>query len=679
MAAAGTSFVAAVAYEAYLSSEECAVATPLRVARRVAAAAAGSASGVAGLSPAAAAEIVVGIGTSSSSSSSSSSSAPSPAGALPEDVAERSCLIIGGGVVGVTTAYFLARRGFEVTVLERRRGLGEEASAVNAGWLRRSSGVPLGALDTLGSVVADQLKGLSPWTAMRLWAARFDVGFTATYMRTYWSDITGEGPPKEQQETAPVSSAVVREAALRAAAYDATYFVDWTALLSEHLRFAYCFGARALMEVWQGVVAREAAATSAAAQAHSLEVLSSRSVELLREVVQEEGLDVPLRFGGQLCVLQHGAGKPKYTPVEGTDAWDAERTRKELGYLGSSSLRGALFREEDGIGDCAAFTQQLAKLCRERYGVKFRYGAEVVELQMDDIEGTGRLIGRAQCSDGRRYRAGIFVLANGAGAGPLAQTIVDKHCAKPSPVHLPVCGVRGYSLTLPIEAVPAEHLPSLTRWPCVSFEPSKLVLSVYPGAGREDAPAALRFSAIAEVVASPASVSGLGAAAFATHRAEGHERGAAVLRRKAGEAVPCLKAAIDRAKVVSGLRPQSPDDLPIVSGTRYPNLFVNVGHGGYGWRLACGSAALVADLVDAPEGGTVAGAGAGATQDVPTAVAPTALLGDAWAFSLKRFAGAKLLWRAPPPGPEDCPELSGARVGPLELLMMGPARPPGSG
>src|SRR6266496_6766062 len=42
-------------------------------------------------------------------------------------------LVLGGGVVGVTTAYFLAKVGHEVTILEEKDGLGLEASAGNAG------------------------------------------------------------------------------------------------------------------------------------------------------------------------------------------------------------------------------------------------------------------------------------------------------------------------------------------------------------------------------------------------------------------------------------------------------------------------------------------------------------------------------------------------------------------
>jgi D-amino-acid dehydrogenase len=42
-------------------------------------------------------------------------------------------LVLGGGVVGVTTAYFLAKAGHQVSLLEEKDGLGQEASAGNAG------------------------------------------------------------------------------------------------------------------------------------------------------------------------------------------------------------------------------------------------------------------------------------------------------------------------------------------------------------------------------------------------------------------------------------------------------------------------------------------------------------------------------------------------------------------
>lgn len=42
-------------------------------------------------------------------------------------------LVLGGGVVGTTSAYYLAREGVEVTVVDRQPGVAEEASHANAG------------------------------------------------------------------------------------------------------------------------------------------------------------------------------------------------------------------------------------------------------------------------------------------------------------------------------------------------------------------------------------------------------------------------------------------------------------------------------------------------------------------------------------------------------------------
>ncbi len=42
-------------------------------------------------------------------------------------------IVIGAGIIGVTTAYYLRRSGFDVTVVERREGVAQEASYANAG------------------------------------------------------------------------------------------------------------------------------------------------------------------------------------------------------------------------------------------------------------------------------------------------------------------------------------------------------------------------------------------------------------------------------------------------------------------------------------------------------------------------------------------------------------------
>ena len=47
----------------------------------------------------------------------------------------------------------------------------------------------------------------------------------------------------------------------------------------------------------------------------------------------------------------------------------------------------------------------------------------------------------------------------------------------------------------------------------------------------------------------------------------------------------------------AGLRPATPNNVPIIGRTRLRKLFLNTGHGTLGWTLACGSAKALADLV----------------------------------------------------------------------------------
>jgi D-amino-acid dehydrogenase len=54
-------------------------------------------------------------------------------------------LILGGGVVGVTSAYYLARAGHQVTVLERQPGSGLETSFANAGQVSPGYSAPWAA------------------------------------------------------------------------------------------------------------------------------------------------------------------------------------------------------------------------------------------------------------------------------------------------------------------------------------------------------------------------------------------------------------------------------------------------------------------------------------------------------------------------------------------------------
>ena len=51
-------------------------------------------------------------------------------------------IVLGSGVVGVATAYYLTRDGHEVTVLDRQAAAGMETSFANAGQVSPGASTP---------------------------------------------------------------------------------------------------------------------------------------------------------------------------------------------------------------------------------------------------------------------------------------------------------------------------------------------------------------------------------------------------------------------------------------------------------------------------------------------------------------------------------------------------------
>jgi D-amino-acid dehydrogenase len=54
---------------------------------------------------------------------------------------------------------------------------------------------------------------------------------------------------------------------------------------------------------------------------------------------------------------------------------------------------------------------------------------------------------------------------------------------------------------------------------------------------------------------------------------------------------------VTKATFWAGLRPMTPDGPPVIGATKYPNLWLNTGHGTLGWTMSCGSGRVLADLV----------------------------------------------------------------------------------
>ena len=89
-------------------------------------------------------------------------------------------LVLGAGVVGVTSAWYLARAGHEVTVVDRQPGAALETSFANGGQISVSHAepwanprAPLQALQWLGQEDAPLLFRLRYDPALFAWSLRF--------------------------------------------------------------------------------------------------------------------------------------------------------------------------------------------------------------------------------------------------------------------------------------------------------------------------------------------------------------------------------------------------------------------------------------------------------------------------------------------------------------------------
>jgi D-amino-acid dehydrogenase len=61
-------------------------------------------------------------------------------------------LVLGAGVIGVTSAYFLAKAGHDVTIIDRQSGAARETSFANGGQISPSHAEPWAGPDTLGHI-----------------------------------------------------------------------------------------------------------------------------------------------------------------------------------------------------------------------------------------------------------------------------------------------------------------------------------------------------------------------------------------------------------------------------------------------------------------------------------------------------------------------------------------------
>jgi len=212
---------------------------------------------------------------------------------------------------------------------------------------------------------------------------------------------------------------------------------------------------------------------------------------------------------------------------------------------------GATYTSSDESGDAHLFTQRLAALAQVR-GCHFAYGKGIEAI---DVAG-GRVEGVRV--DGAVMKADAYVVALGSYSPLLTRRIG---------IDLPVYPAKGYSASVPIRDASRAPRVSLTD------DGAKIVITRLGDR--------LRIAGTAELSGYSTELN--------TVRCE-------ALTRRAAEMFPGA-AHYDQATYWTGLRPSTPSNVPLIGGTRYPNLYLNTGHGTLGWTMAAGSGRALADII----------------------------------------------------------------------------------
>lgn len=397
-------------------------------------------------------------------------------------------VVLGAGVVGVTTAWYLSKAGIEVEVVERQSTSAMETSYANGAQISACHNEPWAnplvlkkALNWLGREDAPLLLRWQRWDPpLWLWLARFLANCNGPMARVNTERI--------------VRVALYSRSCLQA--------------LRREVTLDYDLVPKGILNFFRD--AKEFDHASAAIEA-----------------TQRLGLT---------CKRLSAA-----------EAIAVEPTLAAIG----NQLLGGIYSPDDESGDAFKFTQQLASLA-EKAGVRFRYGCQINNLEWEKDR-----IGGVATSQGR-LRGDAYVLAMGSWAPILARQVG---------LALPIYPAKGYSATLPI--VKPDQVTTVS----LIDEEHKVVFSRLGDR--------LRVAGTAELAGWDNSLSKIRSEALITH-SQRQFPGATDLAR---------------ADLWCGLRPVTPDSVPIIGATRIPNLFLNSGHGTLGWTMACGAGKLVSDII----------------------------------------------------------------------------------
>jgi len=224
-------------------------------------------------------------------------------------------------------------------------------------------------------------------------------------------------------------------------------------------------------------------------------------------------------------------------------------------------LAGGTFTPSDESGDARAFTQQLARRCADR-GAVFLFGHDICDLQKSNNAIESVRVREQVTAQLKLLRADAYVAAMGSHTAPLL---------RPLGLCLNIYPAKGYSATLKLKQPERASVVSLID------DDRKIAISRL---GDE-----VRIAGTAEMAGYDTSITS------ATSRV----RCAALIRRYE-DLFPGV-ADTSQPNYWAGLRPSTPDNIPIIGRSPIGRLWINAGHGTLGWTHGAGSGRALAELI----------------------------------------------------------------------------------
>lgn len=401
-------------------------------------------------------------------------------------------LVLGAGVLGTATAWYLAEKGHDVTVVDRREGAGLETSFANGGQISVCHAEPWANPDAPLKILQWLRRDDSPLLfRLRMDPAQWRWGLRFLYECTPWRT---RGNIAQIVKLSLYSREALQE--LRAATG-----IEYDALTRGILHY---YTDRGEFE--------RAVAAASIMNAYGLD----REVKTVDEAIAIEP------------ALAHARDK----------------------------IVGATYTATDESGDAHKFTRELARRAAAR-GARFLYNHTIQAAGIQGDRVCGIVVKNAEGRD-TTLSADAYVVAL-ASYSPLL--------TGPIGLYLPIYPAKGYSASVPVAD------PALAPTVSLTDDSAKIVISRL---GER-----LRIAGTAELAGYSTDLNPV--------RCE-------ALIRRAREMFPGA-GDYDRATFWTGLRPSTPSNVPLVGRTRYPNLFLNTGHGTLGWTMACGSGRALADII----------------------------------------------------------------------------------